>query len=185
MTLRVGLLISLLLVLAGCQNVTLNQDFDPSRDFARYQNYEWKTPPLLFSPDQSDVRNDLTLQRVQTAVADALLQRGLLPATAQNAQLQVQTSLLRETKQMQVTSGYGSFWHDYWGYAPFVQTRTVDYQLETLQIDLLDGQDGRLVWRGSGQYVLRDERLSPQEKTAAIQNLVRQILSQYPPRSSN
>ena len=35
-------------------------------------------------------------------------------------------------------------------------TRTIHYQIGTLQLDLYDADDGKLVWRGSAEQVLRD-----------------------------
>ena len=59
--------------------------------------------------------------------------------------------------------------------------RTVDYQVATLQIDLLDGRDGKLVWRGSAEQVLRASAQSPAQREAAIRDTVAQVLAHYPP----
>ena len=58
----------------------------------------------------------------------------------------------------------------------------VDYQVGTLQIDLLDGKDNKLVWRGSAEQVLRNRQPSPSEREASIRSTVAEVLSQYPPR---
>jgi hypothetical protein len=64
----------------------------------------------------------------------------------------------------------------------YVETRTVDYQIGTLQIDLFDGKDGKLVWRGSAEQTLRSSQASPTERSAALRETVAKVLSQYPPR---
>jgi len=61
-------------------------------------------------------------------------------------------------------------------------TRTIDYQVGTLQIDFYDAGDGKLVWRGSAEQVLRDNPGSPQERSNMFRETVAQVLSQYPPR---
>ncbi|GIZ12958.1 hypothetical protein NCCP436_23740 [Pseudomonas sp. NCCP-436] len=63
----------------------------------------------------------------------------------------------------------------------FSETRRVDYKVTTLQIDLYDARDGKLVWRGSGAQIMRKLPPSPAERERAIRETVNQILSQYPP----
>ena len=62
------------------------------------------------------------------------------------------------------------------------ETRTLDYKVATLQVDLLDGKDGKLVWRGSDEEVMRTKPLAPNEREAAIRNTVARVLAQYPPQ---
>ena len=52
----------------------------------------------------------------------------------------------------------------------------------TLQIDLYDAKDGKLVWRGSGEQLMRSQPPTPAERERAIRETVTQVLSQYPPR---
>ena len=75
--------------------------------------------------------------------------------------------------------GGGGF---YWGGPAYTETRTLDYQVGTLQIDLIDGRDGKLVWRGSARQVLRNNAPNPAERAAAIRETVAKVLAQYPPR---
>jgi hypothetical protein len=91
-----------------------------------------------------------------------------------------------ENRQQLVSSqyggGWGGPWGGYWGYPPVTsETRSVDYKVTTLQIDLLDGKDGKLVWRGSTEQILNDNP-DPVARDTAIRTTVAKILSQYPPR---
>jgi hypothetical protein len=61
------------------------------------------------------------------------------------------------------------------------ETRNVTYKVATLQIDLLDGKDGKLVWRGSDEQMMSNSP-SPQDRSAAIRATVTKVLSNYPPR---
>ena len=86
-------------------------------------------------------------------------------------------------RQQHISSGYASsYWGYPWGYwgAP-VETRTLDYQVATLQLDLFDARDGKLVWRGSAEQVLRASAQSPAQREGAIRNTVAQVLAHYPP----
>ncbi|MEB0130515.1 DUF4136 domain-containing protein, partial [Pseudomonas sp. CCI2.4] len=61
------------------------------------------------------------------------------------------------------------------------ETRNVDYKVSTLQIDLLDGKDGKLVWRGSTEQVVNTRQTNPAARDAAIRETVAKVLEQYPP----
>jgi hypothetical protein len=57
----------------------------------------------------------------------------------------------------------------------------VDYKVTTLQIDLFDGKDGKLIWRGSTERILSQDN-APNARETAIRQTVGKILEQYPPR---
>lgn len=176
------LLVSILLLLGACQSPRIERDFDTSRDFAAYRSWSWQEPALQYRPDDPRLRSDLTEQRIRSAIEQQLEQRGLRPAQPGNpSDLRVQAWLIVDQRQEQVSSHYGGYWGGYWdggwGGPAYSETRTVDYQVATLQIDLLDGRDGKLVWRGSAEQVLRAS--APRE--AAIRNSVAQVLAHYPP----
>lgn len=89
----------------------------------------------------------------------------------------------RHTQVTNYSGGYwGNPWNPYWGMPSYSETRTFDYQVGTLLINLLDGHDGKLVWRGSAEKVVRRGNASPEERTQAIREAVARVLSLYPPR---
>ena len=188
-TMRVSLLLwPLLLILSACQTPQLQRDFDPNRDFAAYRSWSWQEPAVQYKPDDPRINSDLTSQRIRTAVSEQLDQRGLRAAAANTpGDLTVQVWLIVDNRQQQVSTQVGGSWGDpwgggFWGGPRYVETRNVGYQVSTLQIDLLDGADGKLVWRGSAEHVLRNRQPSPSEREASIRSTVTEVLSQYPPR---
>ncbi|MFZ3154069.1 DUF4136 domain-containing protein [Pseudomonas sp.] len=182
------LLLPLLLILSACQTAQLERDFDPNRDFAAYRSWSWQEPAVQYKPDDPRINSDLTGQRIRSAVSEQLDQRGLREAVANmQSDLKVQVWMIVDNRQQQVSTQMGGGWGDpwrggFWGGPSYVETRTLDYQVGTLQIDLLDGKDGKLVWRGSAEQVLRSRQPSPSEREAAIRRTVAEVLSQYPPR---
>ena len=179
-------LLAFAVLLGGCQTHQVNHDFDASRDFAAYRSWAWKDPALQYRPDDPRIKSDLTEQRIRQAVADQLDQRGLRPAApGAKADLNVQAYLIVEDRQQQVTTNYGGAWggpwNGYWGAPMYNETRNVTYKVATLQIDLLDGKDGKLVWRGSDEQMMSNSP-SPQDRSAAIRATVTKVLSTYPPR---
>ena len=184
--LRRLLLLGMALLLSACETTQVNHDFDASRDFASYRSWSWKEPGLQYRPNDPRIKSDLTEQRIRQAVAEQLDQRGLRQAAAGNkADLQVQTYLIVDNRQQQVSTQYGGPWGGpwggYWGPAMYNETRSVDYQVGTLQIDLLDARDGKLVWRGSAEQIV-NPRPTSAERNAAIHNAASKILSNYPPK---
>ncbi|WP_296131062.1 DUF4136 domain-containing protein [Pseudomonas sp. Ga0074129] len=181
-------LLPLLLLLSACQSPQLQRDFDPTRDFAAYRSWSWQEPAVQFKPDDPRLNSDLTGQRIRSAISEQLEQRGLRAAPANSAgDLKVQVWMIVDNRQQQVSTQLGGGWGEpwnggFWGGPRYVETHTLDYQVGTLQIDLLDGKDGKLVWRGSAEQVLRNRQPSPNEREAAIRATVTEVLSQYPPR---
>ncbi|SFX98396.1 MULTISPECIES: DUF4136 domain-containing protein [unclassified Pseudomonas] len=173
-------------LLGACAGTQVNHDFDTSRDFATYRSWSWKEPALQYRPDDPRIKSDLTEQRIRQAVADQLDQRGLRPAPAGGrSDVQVQAYLIVEDRQQQVTTsyggGWGSPWYGYGGGPMYNETRNISYKVATVQIDLLDGKDGKLVWRGSDEQLLSTSP-NPADRSAAVRETVARILSNYPPR---
>ncbi|MGV8843183.1 MAG: DUF4136 domain-containing protein [Pseudomonas sp.] len=180
------LLLVALLALSACQSVSTNSDYDPARDFSAYRSWSWQAPAVQYAPADPRLDSDLTTARIRQAVAEQLDQRGLRPAQPGSAaDLRVQVWMLVEQRQEQFSSGYGGAWNGpwggYWGGPAYIETRTLNYQVGTLQIDLIDGKDGQLVWRGSGERTLRSSSASPAERSALIHETVAKVLSTYPP----
>lgn len=181
------LLIPLLLLLGACQSQQINRDYDASRDFGAYRSWSWQEPAVQYKPDDPRIRSDLTEQRLRNAVADQLDQRGLRPTAAgAKGDLKVQVWLVVDDRQQQVSSGFGGgfggYWGPYWGGPAYNETRTIDYKVATVQVDLFDGKDGKLVWRASDERIVRDSSGNPAQREAEVRETVARVLSQYPPR---
>ncbi|KAA0967744.1 DUF4136 domain-containing protein [Pseudomonas sp. ANT_H12B] len=181
---RLALLAVAALLISACAT-QVNHDFDASRDFAAYRSWSWKEPALQYRPDDPRIKSDLTEQRIRQAVSDQLDQRGLRPAAGGKGDLNVQTYLIVEERQQQVTTnyggGWGNPWNGYWGGPMYNETRLVSYKVATIQVDLLDGKDGKLVWRGSDEQIL-SRTTNPSDRSTAIHETVGRILANYPPK---
>ncbi|MEE5171468.1 DUF4136 domain-containing protein [Pseudomonas alliivorans] len=181
-------LLSCLLLMTACQNNQVNRDFDARRDFGGYGSWGWKEPGVQYQPDDPRLKSDLTEQRIRQSISDQLDQRGLRMAPAGgHADLKVQAWLIVENRQQLVSTNYGAGFgpwggYGYWGAPMNTETRSVDYKVSTLQIDLFDGKDGKLVWRGSTERILGDNAGNPSDRETAVRATVAKILEQYPPR---
>ncbi|MEO8642980.1 DUF4136 domain-containing protein [Pseudomonas sp.] len=179
-------LLAVAVLLSACAGNQVNHDFDASRDFAAYRSWSWKEPALQYRPDDPRIKSDLTEQRIRQSVTDQLDQRGLRPAAdGKKGDLSVQTYLIVEQRQQQVTTNYGGTWgnpwNGYWGGPMYNETRNVSYKVAIIQIDLLDGKDDKLVWRGSDEQIL-SRTPNPSDRSTAIRETVGRILANYPPK---
>ncbi|MFT6429047.1 MAG: hypothetical protein ACJAXR_001976 [Halopseudomonas sp.] len=185
---RSGVLIVVFaLLLVACQTAPVERDYDTSRDFTQYRTWSWAEQAITYTPAEDPrVRSDLTSQRIRNAVGDQLDVRGLRPAREDlSANLRVQVNVISEEKEDQVTTSFGGsigYWGWGWGGGPsYTQSRSVDYQMLTLQVDLRDASDGQLVWRGSDDQQLWDASQPPAERALQIREMITRILSGYPP----
>ncbi|GGL96167.1 DUF4136 domain-containing protein [Pseudomonas asuensis] len=182
------LVIAFTLALTACETNTVNRDYDPGRDYAAYRNWTWAQPAVSYKPEDPRLKSDLTDQRIKDAVSGQLDQRGLRPATVNGpADLQVRAYLItdeRHGQTMRTDPYWGSPWGYWgpWGSGGYTQTQTFTYQVTTLQIDLLDRRDGKLVWRGSTELSSDQTADTPAQRTTAINTAISKILAQYPPR---
>ena len=190
-------LLGLALLLSACETMQVTHDYNPAVDFAAFKTWAFKDPALKYQPNSPMLKSDLTEQRILQAVSSELDQRGLRPAAAGNKpDLLVQTYLIVANRQEQVVTNYGyngpwggpwaggywgGPWEGYWGAPMYNETRNIVYQVGTLQIDLMDAKDGKLVWRGSAEKIVNDSP-TPAERSAAIREAVTKILSTYPPK---
>ncbi|KPA95450.1 MULTISPECIES: DUF4136 domain-containing protein [Pseudomonas] len=181
-------LVAFAVLLSACETTQVNHDFDASRDFAGYRSWSWKEPALQYRPDDPRIKSDLTEQRIRQAVAEQLDQRGLRPAPAGGkADLKVQAYLIVDNRQQQISTNYGGAWGGpwrgggLWAGPGYTEVRNIDYQVATIQVDLFDGKDGKLVWRGSAEQAV-DNTPTPAERSAAINRTVAQVMANYPPR---
>jgi hypothetical protein len=179
--------LSLTLLLGACQTSQVSRDFDGHRDFGGYRSWSWKEPGVQYQPDDPRLKSDLTEQRIRQSLTEQLDQRGLRMASpSSNADLEVQAWLIVENRQQLVSTNYGGGWgpwggYGYWGGPVGTETRSVDYKVTTLQIDMFDGKDGKLVWRGSTEQILSERSANPETRNTVIRQTVAKILEQYPP----
>ena len=74
-----------------------------------------------------------------------------------------------------------------YGYGPYGRYRGYsgvdvwEYEEGTLLIDISEGMEKKLVWRGSGKRRV-DENASPEKTTAIVNQTVQEILDQFPPK---
>jgi hypothetical protein len=189
----VGLLVWIVAV-AGCRTVDVTADWDPAVDFSALSTWAFAAQPMTPQGDPVLDGDSLFAQRARKAIAQQLDARGYRqvddPAAAD---FRVAYFLVVQDR-ISVTTindyyGYGPGWGWRYGYSPGwgfgpggfgTQTYVDQYKEGTLVIDVSEGPDKRLVWRGAGSGRLRDPG-TPAEAETRVQQAVREILAKFPP----
>lgn len=169
----------LALALADCSSVRIDTDYDPNADFSALRSYAWLAET---QPPTGDPRIDSALvdARIRGAVDAQLAERGLVEVDASRADFLVAYHVAVE-RRLDVQTIYRSYGRAGWGGAGYSDTVVRDYEEGTLLIDFLRPRTGDLLWRGSAQARLREQR-TPEARDAYAQMIVGKILAAYPPR---
>jgi len=171
------------LLLSACA-ATTNVDYRPGYDFSAIRTIVVDAPE---QPGSSDPRisGPLIDTRVDTSIRQVLAARGYRVVEQDaNARLkwQLTTKAGLESDNSGISFGFGTFGrHSAAGVGygfPFYDVESYDEAV--LTIDIQAAADGGLVWRGSAKRRLGDG-LTPEKLTELVNDLVNEVLAQFPP----
>lgn len=177
---RTMVILPIALALAGCSQITVRADHDPSANFGALHTYAWRPEP---QQGVADPRFDSTLidKRVRAAIDRVLASKGYraaAPGTTADFLVGYHAVVRQKTSAQTINRWYGyrlGGWHG----GP--QTYVHDYEEGTLLIDVIDPATMELLWRGSGTGVV-DPKASPEKREQRINDAVERILADFPPR---
>jgi hypothetical protein len=153
---------------AGCSSLQVSQDFDTHFDFSQLHTFGFLSAP----PGRTGV-DDLTLRRVQDAIAKELTAKGYVKSD--NPDFGVAVHGGKKTETDIESYGYGWGW---WGPG---DVDVYQYDVGTLIVDFVDSKQKEMVWRGTAEDVLG--ATTPEEKTAQIDAAIAKMLAPFPPGS--
>ena len=170
------------LLLVGCSSVTVSQDYEIGTDFSGYRTFEWYHSQ---QPRTGDIRvdNPLLDARIRTAIENALISKGYQKKTDGQPDMLVSYHLIIRAKIEGDTyrSGIGYGPWPYWGGVGY-QSTIREYDEGMLVIDIGDAGQNKLIWRGSGTRRVTQQS-SPKKTTEIVNKTVKEIVSQFPPKS--
>ena len=170
----------LLLVVAatvGCQTVRVSQDYALGTDFNQYKTFAY----LKKGVDEAKI-SELDKKRILRAIDAEMMAKGF--TKSENPDVLV--SIFTDSKErVNVYNnwcwnfGYGFGWGGFGVGGPF--GNNVSRSTEgVLYIDLIDAQNKDLIWQGVGEAALRS---TPEAKVERTNEMVREILMQFPPQA--
>jgi hypothetical protein len=168
---------------AACSTIQVRRDYDRSFDFSGFHTWSWLPLPV---PEKIDprVHNDLVDRRVRSAVERVLAAKGFRKVEQGQGDFGVGYLAAIEGKvDVQTINsfyGYGPGWGG--GMGPPTETIVREYDQGTLVLDVVDTRTKRLVWRGSAQAEVSENR-SPEARDERLNEAVTRMLAGFPPGS--
>lgn len=172
------------ITLAGCATTgpDIRTDFDPETDFTRYKTFGFVEPlgtdkhgysTLITSYFKAAAQNEMQALGYTYSDTD--------PDLLVNFFMNMENrSDVRSGPR--ISAGYGYYQYRYGLYLGFPvyerETDTRHYKVGTLNIDVVDAKEKRLIWEGVAEGKLSQEAL--ENPRPAIQSAVRQIFQHYP-----
>ena len=183
------LLACAVLVLGGCTTITIRTDYDPQQDFSGLHTFSWAT--LTQEPTGNiKLDNPFLDKRIRASVESELSSKGYVKdATGKpDFLLRYLVTIQEKTDVHTIDTYYGGFTPIWCGSRVCYTTgfwvpQTVAYVYEegTLILDILDAKESKLIWRGSAAAEV-NESGTPEQKRARVENAVRKLLAQFPPK---
>ena len=175
---RLTFFIALIFIIfaASCSSVSVKFDYDPAIDFSKFKTFGWKDVEI---PNDALSKNPLLAKRVKEAVIKELEAKGYTYSESEKVDFAV-VAHAGTKDRMQVTD-WGSYgWYSPW-WGPYGGRVDVSQYTEgTLVIDIVDMQEREMAWRGLATGTV-DESTNPERAQARIDNIVSQILANFPP----
>jgi len=177
-------------LMTGCSSsINVNYDYDTTTNFGTYRTFDWAPNPVDATKTTDAAvatqNSGLLSNRIKSAVNLELAQKGLTQSSDNPDLLAVFHVGVQD--KIQVTDwGYG-YSNYYWGASRgmygggYGGMDVYQYQEGRMIIDLVDSQTHNLIWRGTGEGVVGQTQKSPEELQARINDVVRQIMVNYPP----
>jgi Domain of unknown function (DUF4136) len=179
---RLGILaLGLLLAPAVAAAQKVSYDYEKSADFKSFKTYAHK--------DGTKVGQELIDSRIVAAIDTEMAAKGFTKSESNPDVYVVYHVAFDKQKDISTfSSGYGGGYGPYgwgWGGAGWAggttHTQVRDILVGTLVIDMADAKKNQLVWRGMGVKEV-DTQAKPEKRDKSINNAVKKIFKNYPPK---
>jgi hypothetical protein len=169
----------ILAVLAGsCATPKIGYDYDRGADFSRYHTYAWVSSAQQATGDRR-LDSSLVDSRIRTAIVTELRAKGYIKAT--NSTPDFLVSYHAGMKDMMKGASTQNYIGDR-AHGTFTTISDIQpYNEGSLMIDIVDAPSQQLIWQASAQAEI-DQNLAPKERDARVHNVVRAMLSHFPPQ---
>ena len=154
-------------------------DYDKSADFKAFKTFALK--------DGTKVGQPLIDSRIVAAIESELGAKGLTKAEAEPDVFVVYHVAFDTQKDISTfSSGYGGYGPYGWGWGGgwaggTTHTQVRDILVGTLVIDIADARKNQMVWRGMGVKEVNTQT-NPEKRDKSINNAVKKIFKNYPPK---
>ena len=182
---RLALIALLTMWLAGCASgPTIQSDYDPSIDFSEYKTYNFFNPMGIEGPNYSSIYGAV----FRDAIGQEMEARGYVLSEDPDLLLNVSGRLQDKTKVTTTTDpymggyyyGYRRGYYDPWrGYGYGTTTHVSQYTEGTVNVDMVDRVQKRMVWEGVAVGRV-NEKKTAEDRRQAIYAGVKEMFAGYP-----
>ncbi|WP_439585629.1 DUF4136 domain-containing protein [Dyadobacter bucti] len=176
-------LVYLLAILAtACSpEIQTYSDYDKEFDVSQFRTYNWSKPLQADRERYPLYYNEITDQRIRSAVNDLLAIRGYV-LTDSSAEFTLDYTITVEERSVFLPDPYG---YMYWDYYMRSRPDVFNYREATLALDVSNASDGHLLWRGWAVGVLEVVVYESGEVEVAIRSAIAKILKDFPESAKN
>ena len=176
-------------LVSGCGSTTkIQSDYDPGVDFSQFKTYGYYSPMGIENPNYSSLLG----QMFRDAIDAQMLPRGYVKSANPDLLINVSARLEDKTKVTTTSSpamygggyyGYRGGMYDPWGgYGYGTSTHVSQYTEGTVNIDMVDINQKRMVWEGIAIGRVDDKKKSG-ELRENIMTGVAEMFAAYPFRA--
>lgn len=172
--------------LISCSGVRVSQDFDKSFAFDDVRTFGWNSS-LQSLYNDSPENNELLDQRFKSAIEVNLGQKGFQLNAHPDILVSYQYTVSSRITSRPITTGVGfstGRYDRYSGIDIYNSNSIEEYDLGKLEIHFHSTVSGRLIWLGTGTRQVYTHT-DPEQLTLSVNELVHNILNQFPPGNSN
>jgi hypothetical protein len=176
------------MLLAGCaSSPSIRTDYDHTIDFSRYRTYAFFNPLGIENPNYSSIYGSI----FRDAISREMESRGYTMSDNPDLLINVSGRLQQKTKVTATADPYmaGGYYgyrrgaYGAWGgYGYGTTTQVSNYSEGTVNVDIVDRAEKRMVWEGVAVGRVRENRTSEQTRDA-IYSVIREMFSAYPFRA--
>lgn len=172
------MLTTLILFSSACSVAPkIHSNISPEVDFSRYKTFGY------FKPLDTDKRYESLLSQFLKQATTAEMTRRGFTYTDKNPDLLINfhTNIVNKQKihQTPVSMGYYDYRYNfYYGVWPGYQVHVDDYQEGTLNIDIVDRKQNKMIWEGIAIGRITQDKLDNLQQT--IQSTVSEIFTRFP-----
>ena len=157
----------------------VSYDYEKTANFGAFKTYAYK--------DGTKVGQQLIDDRIVAAIDTELAGKGLTKTESNPDVFVVYHVAFDKEKDISTFSSGGGGYGPYgWGWGGgwaggTTSTQIRDILIGTLVIDIADAKKGQLAWRGMGVKEV-DTQAKPEKRDKSINNAVKKIFKNYPPK---
>ena len=177
--------ILLFVFLAGCSSIEVSHDYNQQINFTQIKHYQWSPTESNSSLAKFERKNPFIAKRIRRAIKENLIQKGF-SMTEKNTDAFITYQMKKKKNVMKKTNtrvgvGLGSVFNHGFGSVGFDLSPEIEtFDEGHLRIDILD-KNNQLLWRGKSTSPIQ-EHPTPEETTKLINEIIKKLLENYPPK---